>query len=314
MPEITPIMPEGTITKQAVTSKASELLRQAQTLVPQKDNPSPAAEPENVPSPSPTQQSGSDKTDAEKKVFRQRLAQENAKRQFEAERKQLENEKRQLELDRAQSRKWQEANDLAKQGRYTEAAEKAGITYDQLTQQILNGGQVPPKAIAEQTAAELVEKRFEAFKKEQEENQKKAVTTQLEEARKIMFNEAKHLVDSSDKFPLAKDAGAYQDVVRLIESEFHRTGRIIPVEDAINRWEEDALSGLEELFKIEKVRQRLAGKESPNKPEAPVRQAPREEAPRTLSQKTMASVPKPQSETPEERRQRAIDAFYGRLP
>lgn len=303
MPTVTPIMPEGTTVLQAKTQPASALLRTPQQA---------PAEPKSATEETKQEMPGSEKEEHDKKLLRARLIQEKIKQQLARERKQIEEEKRSLEIERANSRKWQEANDLAAQGRYTEAAEKAGITYDQLTQQILNGGQIPPKQIAEQTANETVRKEIEKLKAELAEGQKKGTETQMQEARRIMASEAKHLIDNSDKYPLAKQGEAYEDIVKTIESEFHRTGRILPVEEAVKRWEEDALQGFEELLKLDSVRQRVL-KESPKPETQPIGQSQREETPKTLTQRTMAPVPKPHNLTAEERRQRAIDAFYGRL-
>lgn len=318
MPEITPIVSEGTITVQAQTQMPSAQMRQAQEAPPaqspQPQNPSQAPQnPQTPPPPPPPEppksgsEAGENKAVKDEGVLKARLAHEKLKRQIEQERKRLDNDKRAIETERAQSRKWLEAEELAKQGKVLEAAQRAGISYEQMTQQILNNGQIPPAQLAQQTAAELVEKKFEEYQKRLEAQAKASQREQYTQSLKQIAAEVKYVVDSSDKYELAKAYGSYNDIVKLIEQTFHDTGRIIPVEAAIQKWEDDALEGLQALAKLEKVRSRVF-QESPM--HQPVQQ---EQVPNTLSQKAMAPVPAPRSQTDQERRQRAIDAFYGKL-
>lgn len=296
MPEIQPIIPESTITIQANTQTPSGRLRQG---LERKVEPE-VAEPPKADSPAAPTEPKDDR------LLRARLIQEKLRRQLDAEKKQIADERRKLDIEKAGSRKWQEAAELAQSGRYIEAAEKAGLTYDQLTQQILNGGQVPPARIAEQTANDLVEKRLQDFEKRQEEKQKAVAQGQYTQTLGQIEADVKHLVDGSENFPLVKAAESYQDVVKYIESEFHRTGRFIRIEDAIKKVETDALEGLEELLKLEPVRSKVY-KQEPTKP-------PKEQVPNTLSQRNTAPTPRPPGLSDAERKQRAVDAFYGRLP
>lgn len=310
MPVIEPIVPESTITIKANTNAlASAALKKAWQDVKGDASPEEQAAklfstPANQEKPQETGQSTGSEPAKDEKLLKARLLQEKLRRQIDGERKKIEEERRQLELEKANSRKWQEAAELAQSGRYIEAAEKAGVTYDQLTQQILNGGNIPPARVAETTATELVDKRLKEYEEQQRKGQQEAQAKHYEESIKQITSEVKYLVDSSEEFPLVKASESYQDVVKLIESEFHRTGRIMSVEEAIKKVEAEALEGLEELFKLEKVRSNIL-KESPK---------PKEELiPKTLSQRTTAPIPAPKAMTAEERRQRAIDAFHGRI-
>ena len=306
MPTIEPIMPEGTITIQARTHRPSEMeLKQASEILRQaRPNQSQGQEEtdqsQSTPKTEPTPNTGSEK---DEKLLRARLVQERLKQQLAADRKKIDEERRELEIEKANSRRWQEAAELARQGRYIEAAEKSGITYDQMTQQLLSGGQVPPAKVAEQTSNEVFEKRFQQYKEEQEKKSREAQQKHYAESIKQVESEIKYLVDSSEDFPLVKQSESYQDVVRLIESEYHRTGRILPVKEAVQRWETEALDGLEELLKLDKVRSKVL-KESPRPTE--------DRVPNTLSQRTTAPIPSPKGMTDAERRQRAIDVINGR--
>lgn len=247
-----------------------------------------------------------EKQKPDERVLKARLVQERLRRELEVEKKKLAEERRELEIAKANSRKWQEAAELAQQGRYVEASEKAGITYDQLTSQIINGGQVLPAKAAETTAEAIAKKEIDAFKKQLEEQDKQKQQQQYENAMKLVESDIKHLVDSSDKYPLVKASGSYQDIAKEFESEFHRTGRLVPLEELLQRWEDEALAGFQELYKLDTVRNKLSPQEESPKPIE-------ERVPQTLSQRVTAPVPGPKPMTDAERRQRAIDAFHGRL-
>jgi hypothetical protein len=293
MPTIESFVPESTIVLQANTQMPSAKTQSTEPVAAE----APAEE-------KPKSEFVPEKFKDDNLVLKARLYQEKIKRQLESEKRKIDVEKRELEIQKATSRRWQEAAELAQSGRYIEAAEKAGLTYDQLTQQILNGGQIPPQRIAEQTAQELVKKELEAFKAEQATQMAAAQERQYAEAKKAIQAEVKNLVESGDKYLLAKAAESYEDIVSYIESEFHRTGRIVPVEEAIQRWEAEVTEGLE-LLNQGRLR-RDEPKESPKPTQERV-------VPQTISQRAMAPIPTPKSMSDAERKQRAIDAFYGRL-
>jgi hypothetical protein len=315
MPEITPIVKEGTITLQANTQQPSVQFNQA--LHRQQEATQQPASPttqQNQEAPPQQTQTGSEvgehkaKPDQDnEKVIKARLFQEKMKRQIESERRKIQDEKRQLEVEKSQSRKWFEAEDLVRQGKVLEAAQRAGISYEQMTQQILNNGQIPPAQVAEKTAEAIVERKMEEWKKHTEAQAKASQAKAYQDSLRQIESEIRYTVDRSDKYTLAKASEPYKDITRLIESEFHRTGRVMPVEEAIERWETETLEGLQELWKLEKVRSRVQ-QESHYEP-------PRREqsGPNTISQRAMAPVPQPKPMNESERKQRAIDAFYGRI-
>lgn len=309
MPTITPIIPEGTITIQrstqmpsqqiasqaaiqalstpAVTSSQSESSPQATTEL-SSGKGAPGSEP-----------LGEQKPEDQKKL-RALLYRE---RQIFNERKKLEADRKSFEEQRAHYKNWIEAGEMSSQNKL-EALAKTGITYEDLTQQILNNGQIPPAQIAELKAQEIVQRRLEEYEKKQKDAQEASIKSQHAQSLKQIESEIRYVVDKSDKYPLVKEAESYQDIVKEIEAEFHRTGRIIPVEEAIQRWESDALEGLRELAKLEKIRSNVF-----QEPPQPTQERI---IPNTLSQRATAPIPAPKSLTEAERRQRAIDVFYGR--
>lgn len=302
MPQITPMLPESTITRTVNTQMASAKLNQTP--------PPPNPEAESLQSQAPTTPTSSEvssketeEVPLEQKKLRALLQRE---KQLVHARKKLDQDQKELEIQRSNSRQWLEASELAKENKL-EALAKLGITYDDLTQQILTGGQVPPAQIAQSKAEEIARREIEAFKKDQESKQQESLQRQITEGLKHVSNEIRYAVEANaEKYPLVKLDGSYEDIAKWIESEFHRTGRIVPVQDAIERWEDEALAGVEELFKIDKVRKRLTPQETrPTESRPSVSQ--------TLSQRATAPIPSPKPLSDVERRQRAMDAFYGRL-
>ncbi len=291
MPEIIPVLPQGTMMIQQNTQTPSAKLasQQPQTLPP------PTTE-----APTEAKEDKVEEADSSQKKLRALLYRE---RQLFNQRKKLEGEMKAFEEMRSKYKNWIEAGEMSSQNKL-EALAKTGITYDELTQQIINNGQVPPAQIAELKAQETVRREIEAFKREQAALSAQQQKAQYDQGIKQLESEVRFLVDKEDKYPLVKEAEAYQDIVKWIESEFHRTGRLIPVEDAIARWESEALEGLQELAKLEKIRDKFTPQETP-KPITPPQL-------NTLSQRATAPIPSPRPMTEAERRQKAIDAFYGR--
>lgn len=217
--------------------------------------------------------------------------------------------KEQEENYKRQFQPWQEASELAKSNKL-EALKKLGISYDDLTTQMLNGGNLPPEVIAEQKAEAAAQRKFEAFKKQQDDERATEQKKNYEDALKNIGLEAKGLSESSDKFPLVKASEAFNDIGRDIEAEFHRTGRIMSVEEACTKMEQEIYDGLLELSKIDKIRSKLLEVEAPKTPEtAKVQEIPKIS---TLTHKTTAATPATKPLTAAEKRQKAIDVFYGR--
>lgn len=214
----------------------------------------------------------------------------------------------------SQYKPWQEAADLAKQNKL-EAIRKLGISYDDLTQQVLNNGNLPPEVIAQQKASEIVKLELESYRQEQQKLQMENQRLQYQQALKNIDAEVQAFVNSSDKYPLVKNAEAYNDVTRFIESEFHKTGKVLTIAEATDKWHSEIKEGFVELAKslpIEELRSLLASFEPPAPPPE-VPNPPKSQPITTLTHKATTNAPTARPLTNQEKRQRAIDAFYGRL-
>lgn len=222
--------------------------------------------------------------------------------------KQLQVEEKRIREAQERVRDWEEAKALASKNKL-EAIKKLGISYDDLTQQVLNGGNVPPEVMVQAKAEEITTQKIAELEKRLEEQARQQQKLQYDNAIKSITMEARALIDASDKFPLVKEVGAYQDITERIESEFHRTGKIIPVEQVASAMEQEIREGLEIL------NQRI----NPPKVEEPKVESPGEllrtppqKVASTLTHKATVPLAANESMTPQQRRQRAIDAFYGR--
>lgn len=295
MPTIEPIFPAGTITLNHNTQLPS--VKQAQRLQEQTQTPSePSTQtPQNL-----SERKEEPKDEEHEKKLRP-LIEKEKKLFFESKR--IEKERRQLELEKAQTRQWLEAAELSKTNKL-EALNKLGISYEDLTTQILNNGEIPPAQIARQTAEQIANERVEAYKKEQQEQSLAQQQKMHQEGMQRLEADVRDAAERSENFPLVKHEECYQDITKWIESEFHRTGKLISVEDALERWEQRILQRFEGFAQIDKVRSYFTSKDTPRPTQAQI--------PHTLSQRATAPTPAPKPMTASERRQRAIDAFYGR--
>lgn len=303
MPQIIPEVNPGTMT---VTQNTQMPSKQIVTQLLQKKETNPPVSEANDQKESEEKK---EPTEDEKRL-RTLLARE---KQLFSFRKKLEEDQKSLELQRKEheeklntSKPWVEAAELSKQDKL-QALAKLGITYDELTQQIINNGQVPPAQIAEKTAKDTVLQALEDFKKEQLKVQTESQTNQYNQALKQVENNFKYVVDRSDKYPLVKASENYQDMVKEYEAEFHRRGVFPPLEEILDKAEQEAVNGVKQLLEIPGIRERILG-ESPKPTQETITSRPQ-----TLSHRTIASTPSPKPMSEQERRQRAIDAFYGRI-
>jgi len=163
-----------------------------------------------------------------------------------------------------------------------------GVTYDQLTQEIL----------ANQNNAEVA-----ALKQEIAE-QKNWVMAQLEEREKQaeqqalaqMRADAMALARQGDEFELVRETRRIPDVVRLIEKTYRQTGEVLDVREALQLVENELLKDAQKMASFNKLKGQF-GQEQP-----PVQTQPM----RTLTSKHTA-------QPLIDRKARALAAFRGML-
>jgi len=127
-----------------------------------------------------------------------------------------------------------------------------GVTYDQLTEAILNGSDKINPEIQELKAEikalkEGVDQTFITKEQQQEE----AALTE-------MLYEAEALAKDGEDYVMIRENNAYDKVLRLIHSTYKQTGRVLNVSDAMNKVETDELIKAEKVARINKVQSRIA--------------------------------------------------------
>lgn len=233
-------------------------------------------------------------------------------------RKSRELTEREKELARREAQaKDTEIYNLAKVDPLT-ALSKLGITYDDITNRILQQNPGTPEQIAKAEAAQLVKQELESFKKAQEEQQRVAQQQAYQQALAQIRSDAEIIAKRDDKFPLVKESEAFDTVRELIEQTFHEgstipgyeePGKVLPTELALEQVELFLEEQTLKLANIDKVRSKLS-------PQAPQEAKPAAitQQPTTLTHKTTVAPPSPKPMTAAERRKRAEDVFYGRVP
>jgi hypothetical protein len=182
---------------------------------------------------------------------------------------------------------------------------RAGVSYDQITQMIMNQPQVDPatRAMMDELKAEI-----QALKGEQENSKKSAAEQQTQayqNALKQIEREASSLIHNDPAFETIKATGSVSDVVQLIEDTFKADGILLSVEDAAREVEEYLVNEAIKLAELKKVKQRLA---------PPKKEEPKQEIKAQPQQNQMKTLTNAVGTTRQlSAKERAILAFKGEL-
>lgn len=187
---------------------------------------------------------------------------------------------------------------------------EAGISYDELTQQLINQQPRDPRTEAhiarlEAKLAALEEANTTSQKTYQEQQQ-----AQYNEAVKQIRNDAKNLVMNDPNFETIKATGSIKDVVELITETYNKDGVLLSVEEAAQQVEDylvEQFSGV--VTKVDKLKKRIQANASPTpvqKVQTPATQVQTQPQMKTLTNSTGSSRRLSAKE-------RAILAFKGEL-
>lgn len=170
---------------------------------------------------------------------------------------------------------------------------EAGVTYDQLTQAILED-QGGSGAEFQALKAEI-----EALKKGVDEKFSEKTTQEEQQVLAQMRKEATKLVAEGDTFELVRETGSIPQVMTLIERTYRETGEVLDVTEALQLVEDELIAESLKLAALKKVQGRL----QPEPPQAP---QPQQRQMRTLTNRDTAVQPM-------SRKERALLAFTGQL-
>jgi hypothetical protein len=132
-----------------------------------------------------------------------------------------------------------------------------GVSYDELTQQLINQQPSNPRVEAqigrlEQTITQL-QKKLEAQEKAGQEQQ----TQSYQAALRQIETDVRSLVKSDPEFEMVKATRSEKDVVELIEKTFQEENRVMDVVEATALVEDYLVEEATKLTRIDKIKKRL---------------------------------------------------------
>ena len=184
---------------------------------------------------------------------------------------------------------------------------EAEVSYDELTQQILNQGNQDPRA---QAMIRQLQQQIQALKSEVEGTKKSYTESQetaYQGAIKQIQRDVTHLVNADPAFETIKTMRAQKDVVRLIEQTFKDEGYVMGVDEAAELVENELVERALKLASLNKVKSRLQPAQAVAQAATPAQPSEAKQMPmKTLTNAN--SVPRKLST-----RERAILAMRGEL-
>lgn len=240
-------------------------------------------------------------SEASKPLSPQFAALARQKREIQLERQKLEADKAALTTSAPDLKEYVSKADIKANALKVLLAE--GVTYDQLTEQILAEGQGGGAEL------EVLRSEIKALK-EGLDNQTKSLTDrdaqQETQALAVIKRDVEALVAQGDDFEMIREAGYAPKVVELIHRIYKETGEILDNTEAATLIEKELLEESLKFAKIKKVQSSL----NPAQPKAP--QTVQQDRPGTKTMRTLTNRDGVSS-TSMSKRERAIAAMEGRL-
>jgi len=201
------------------------------------------------------------------------------------------------------------SKDLVKQNPLKILAD-AGVTYDDLTQQILNQSQTNPYTEAQISKLEArinqLAQENEQFKQQSSSQQEQAMQTAMNQIKR----DVRQLVAKDPAFETIKATNSMDDVAELIKQTYERDGYVMSVEEAAQEVEEYLLEEAAKLMKLNKIQQRLQPKvQASNAPQVGNNKQSQTPSQPTQTMKTLTNAVS--ASRPMSARERAILAFKG---
>lgn len=190
-----------------------------------------------------------------------------------------------------------------------EVMAEADLSYDELTQQLINHQPADPRTTALMNKMEAkiqqLEKSLEDSNKNYSKNQEESYTAALRQIER----DATSLVESDPEFEAIKATNSVKDIVNLIDKTWKEDGVVLSVEEAAKEIEDYLVDRLLKYNRIEKIQKRLAANASKQQQSAPAQPAVQNKQPQPMKTLTNASsVSRPLSA-----RERAVLAYKGEL-
>lgn len=244
----------------------------------------------------------------QEKAIRQREAQIKAKEaEMKAQEQKYLQTPKQPDLDLS---KYISKDDFAKDP--LSALAQVGISYEQLTEQLISQPSLDPRteAMVAKLEAKIkaLEEGVETTKKSYTDNQ----TAQYQAAVKQIEQDVKSLVATDPSYEAIKTAGAHKDVVELITQTFEKDGYLMTVEEAAQAVEDHLIEEGLKWTKIDKIKKRLADASAAQKPvTSPKQDGVESQSNKQPQMKTLTN--NTASSRQLSARERALLAFEGKL-
>lgn len=189
---------------------------------------------------------------------------------------------------------------------------EAGLSYDELTQQIINQQPTDPRVLNTITKLEAkIQQLEEAAEKAQQSSIEQQENSYKQAVKQIERDATKLVQDDPEAYEAISNIGAVSDVVKLIEETYKKDGILLTVEEAAQEVENYLIEEYyERATKIEKIKKRLAESQvvvTKPKQETEVTQAKTEQPQMKTLTNATSSTRKLSS------RERALLAFKGEL-
>ena len=134
---------------------------------------------------------------------------------------------------------------------------QAGISYDDVVQQVLNQAPKDPRVEATISRLEAKIQALEAQNEQATKTYQENQTQQYQAAVKQIKVDATNLVKSDPNFEIIRTTGSVNDVVELITQTYEKDGILLSVEEAAQEVENYLMEEATKLTKIEKIKKKL---------------------------------------------------------
>ncbi len=173
-----------------------------------------------------------------------------------------------------------------------------GVTYEQLTDAIISGGNGGGASEINSLKAEIA-----ALKEGIDQKFVEKDTLAEQQVLAEMKRQASRLVQASDQYELVRETRSVPMVMQLIERTYRESGEVLDVPEALRLVEDELFKDHQRIAKIKKMQELFAPKVQEHPQPQPQQ---RTVGMRTISNRDTATVPLTA-------RQRALAAFYGTL-
>lgn len=188
---------------------------------------------------------------------------------------------------------------------------EAGLSYDELTQQILSQGQQDPRMIAQMRRLEDQIRQLEGKNEESKKFAENQQTQAYQAAVKQIETDVRNAASRDPRFEMVKTTGSYKDVVQLIEEVYKKDGFVMDTEEAIQQVEDYLTDEALKLTRTEKIKRQLQASQKVA-PQAQSQQKPQSQnAQQQPGMKTLTNATS--SSRKLSAKERAVLAFKGEL-